>query len=407
MEVTIELLSETADYIESYLKANLASLFELRNYAATVKIVQTCDIISVNTNLQKQDRMEVALAAWFLYTGFCIDPENYQKASVENATKYYREKGLKEELIQEVGEFILATRYPRQPVTIQAQILCDAESGWLADKFISQTLKDLKNEKILVGEKEIPEKDWLAENILMLENHIYFIPFSRELFDKRKEKNKIRLQEKLTALDDDQSGSQELPAHPKKNKDKSEQVLPADIKLERGVETLFRNISRNQIHLIRLADYKANLIISINSIIISVILSLLVVRLDANKYLELPTLILVLTNVATIIIAISATRPKITMNVRDNKHLNEAENNLLYFGNFQKMPFIEFKRVIREIIIDKDYLYNSLSKDIYHQGVILTRKFRQISLAYTVFIIGLILTVLSLILSFLYHMKPM
>ena len=153
MEVTIELLSETADYIESYLKANLASLFELRNYAATVKIVQTCDIISVNTNLQKQDRMEVALAAWFLYTGFCIDPENYQKASVENATKYYREKGLKEELIQEVGEFILATRYPRQPVTIQAQILCDAESGWLADKFISQTLKDLKNEKILVGEK--------------------------------------------------------------------------------------------------------------------------------------------------------------------------------------------------------------------------------------------------------------
>ena len=261
--------------------------------------------------------------------------------------------------------------------------------------------------KSLSGKKEIPEKDWLAENILMLENHIYFIPFSRELFDKRKEKNKIRLQEKLTALDDDQSGSQELPAHPKKNKDKSEQVLPADIKLERGVETLFRNISRNQIHLIRLADYKANLIISINSIIISVILSLLVVRLDANKYLELPTLILVLTNVATIIIAISATRPKITMNVRDNKHLNEAENNLLYFGNFQKMPFIEFKRVIREIIIDKDYLYNSLSKDIYHQGVILTRKFRQISLAYTVFIIGLILTVLSLILSFLYHMKPM
>ena len=406
MELTIELLTETAKYIESYFKANLAQVYELRNYPATLKIVQTCDFISVHTDLDKQDRMKVILAAWFLYTGFSIDPENYQKESVEIATKYYTEKGLSAELIQEIGEIILATRDPQQPVTIQAQILCDAENSWLADKSFSQTLKYLRKEKALAGKKEIPDKDRLSENITMFENHIYFVPFSRETFDKKKEKNKVRLQEKLTGQESSQNESAEL-VKTKKNKNKSEQILPEDIKLERGVETLFRNISRNQIHLIRLADYKANLVIGINSIILSVILSLLVIRLDANKYLELPTLILVLTNVTTILTAISATRPKINMNVRDNIHLNDAGNNLLYFGNFQKMPFIEFRQMIKETIVDKDYLYNSLTKDIYHQGIILTRKFRRINLSYNIFIIGLLLTVLSLILSFVHHMNPM
>ncbi len=407
MDVSLELLSETANYIESYLKANLAPGYELHNYPATIKIVQTCDLISVHTDLNKQDRMKVILGAWFLYTGFSIDPENYQKASAEIATKYYIEKGLSNEIIQEIGEIILSTRHPQQPLTIQSQILCDAENSWLADKSFPHTLKYLRKEKALAGKKDIPDKDWLSENISMLENHIYFIPFSREAFDKKKEKNKARLQEKLTGQESSQNESPELLIQTKKNRKKSEQILPEDIKLERGVETLFRNIARNQIHLIRLADYKANLVISTNSIILSVILSLLVIRLDANKYLELPTLILVLTNVTTILTAISATRPKINMNERDNIHLNDAGNNLLYFGNFQKMPFIEFSRIIRETIVDKDYLYNSLSKDIYHQGIILTRKFRRINLAYSIFIIGLLLTVLSLVLSFIHHMGAM
>jgi predicted metal-dependent HD superfamily phosphohydrolase len=402
MDITNELLRETALYLEPYFKANLPLAYEYHNFTTTVKVVQTCDLISVHTDLRKKDRMKILLAAWFQYTGFCSDPENYQKASVEFATRYFTEKGFTPEFIQEIEEFILATRYPQQPVTIQAQILCDAEKSWMADKSFFRTLKLLRKEKVFAGKKEIQEKDWLAENILMLENHIYFIPFSREMFDKKKQKNKLRLQDKLTALDSYREGSQE-PLPLPKTKEKFEPTFADDIKLERGVESLFRNTSRNQIHLIRLADYKANLIISINSIIISVILSVLVIRLDANKYLELPTLMLVLTNVITILIAISATRPKININSKDKEQLKDAGNNLLYFGNFYKIPFDEFKRVIKETIVDKDNLYDSLSKDIYHQGMILVKKFRHINLSYTVFVIGLILTILGFILSFLIH----
>lgn len=179
--------------------------------------------------------------------------------------------------------------------------------------------------------------------------------------------------------------------------------MSSDLKLERGVETLFRNTSRNQIHLIRLADYKANMIISINAIIISVILSFLIIRLDANKYLELPTIILVLTNIVTILIAISATRPRINMDNSSDEELKDVGNNLLFYGNFYKIPFEKFNRDIKKTFIDKEYLYDSLTKDIYHQGMLLVKKFRKINLSYTVFIIGLILSVIAFTISFLIH----
>ncbi len=402
MDIPTELLRETALYLEPYFNDNLPPIYESRNFAAALKLVQTCDQIGVHTDLQQQDRMKTSLAAWFLYTGFCSDPVNYQKTSAELASGFFEEKGLSPDIIQVIEETILATRYPQQPVTIQSQILCDAETSWMADKSFFQKLDLLRKEKSISVKKEIEEKSWIAEHIRLFENHTYFIPFSREMFEKKKDKNMLRLKEKLTALDGSQSIIQEPQLVPK-TKEKPEAALSGDLKLERGVETLFRNTSRNQIHLIRLADYKANMIISINAIIISVILSFLIIRLDANKYLELPTIILVLTNIVTILIAISATRPRINMDNGSDEELKDVGNNLLFYGNFYKIPFEKFNRDIKKTIIDKEYLYDSLTKDIYHQGMLLVKKFRKINLSYTVFIIGLILSVIAFTISFLIH----
>lgn len=186
MDIPTELLRETALYLESYFKANLSPAYESHNFAATLKLVQTCDQISVHTDLQQQDRVKTSLAAWFLYTGFCSDPVNYQKASAELASGFLEEKGLSHELIKDIEETILATRYPQQPVTIQSQILCDAETGWMADKSFFQKLDLLKKEKLFSDKKEIEEKSWIAEHIKLFENHIYFIPFSREMFEKKR-----------------------------------------------------------------------------------------------------------------------------------------------------------------------------------------------------------------------------
>ena len=48
-----------------------------------------------------------------------------------------------------------------------------------------------------------------------------------------------------------------------------------------------------------------------------------------------------------------------------------------------------------ELLKDKDYLYDTLVKDIYYLGIVLGRKYRLLRLAYNIFMIGLIVAVLS------------
>jgi hypothetical protein len=342
------------------------------------------------------------LSSWFHYTGKCIDPVNYRKASASLASQYFSEKGLSLETIREIGENIQSTAYPLQPVTLSAQVLCDAENVWMGDTSILQQLNLLKEEQFYIDKKMISETEWLSENIKMFREHIYFIPFSREMFAKKKEKNRLRLEEKL-AESKGNNNTHLLTAGSKNNGKKPDTVMNENAKLERGVETLLRNTSRNQIHLIRLADYKASLVISINSIIISVVLSLLIVKLDANTYLELPTLLLILTNVITILTAISATRPNMRFVSKNQEHEHIAKANLLYYENYNRIPFEQFSREMQETIVGQETLYNAITRDIYHQGILLSRKNNRINLAYTIFVAGFLSSILAYIISFLVH----
>lgn len=56
-----------------------------------------------------------------------------------------------------------------------------------------------------------------------------------------------------------------------------------------------------------------------------------------------------------------------------------------------------------QMMRDQDYLYGSLVKDIYNLGVVLGRKYKLIRLAYNVFMIGIIVSVIAFTLAVLIH----
>jgi hypothetical protein len=393
MEIAQDLLWETGLYIEQYLKAKLPSSYSFHDYPLTVKVVQISGTIGVNAALKERERSKVLLSAWFLYTGYCTDPANHQLAGALLARTYYEEKGLDPDSIREIEASILSTRYPQQPTTLQAQVLCDAEKAWFADRNYFRLLKQLRKEQERVAGKDFPDEEWLKENIQVLENQVYFTLFARKTFEKKIGKNieslKSRL-DRLTKFQKGPDGNSEIPHE--------EEPAPPG-----GTESLFRITARKQMDLIKLADGKAGLVISINALIISVVLSILVTHLDSNKYLELPTLLLVLTNVSTIIIALFATRPVADTDDIVRRDPENNEKNILSFRDFYEMPLTEYKQKIRQTIMDKSKLYDSLSRDIYYQGRILDRKFRSITLSYYIFIGGLSISIAGFIVSFILH----
>jgi predicted metal-dependent HD superfamily phosphohydrolase len=402
MEVSKELPWETASFIKQYLHTHLPAACLFHNYNRTVQVVQSCSTLLSNSTLGEQERLTVLLAAWFLQAGYCKDPDNPQTEAAAIASNYFSSQGLAPETVQAIEDCILSTRYPQQPLTLEGQYLCDAENKWLADKDFGNKLESLRKEMALANKKEFTDKEWRVHTIEILENQMYFTAQGRELYEKKKQKNNDRLEEKTKASLLDELDNPKIESPDLKPK-KPATISFEDFKPERTVESLFRNTSRNQMRLIQLADYKANLVISVNALIISVILSVLVTKLDANKYLELPTLMLILTSVSTIVVAMAASRPNINLAKLSKRRFAKLEKNMLFFGHFYKKSLSEYKEIIKETISNKPELYDSLSRDIYYQGLILLIKFRYIILAYNIFTIGLIASILAFIVSFILH----
>jgi hypothetical protein len=135
--------------------------------------------------------------------------------------------------------------------------------------------------------------------------------------------------------------------------------------------------------------------ISVNSIIISVSLTVLLARLAFYPEYIIPTLILLLVCLSAIIFAILATRPSINKGRFTEEDIRHKRTNLLFFGNFHKMKLDEYQWAMNEMLKDREYLYNSMIKDIYFLGVVLARKYKYLRISYTIFMWGIIVAVIA------------
>jgi len=182
-----------------------------------------------------------------------------------------------------------------------------------------------------------------------------------------------------------------------------EPVSPDNNTTVNVIETLLRVTANNDHQLSDMADNKAQILITVNSIIISAIISLLLRNLKDNPFLVLPSYVLLSVSLFTMILAILATRPSIPMGKFTAKDVANKKVNLLFFGNFYKMKLDDYAKGMKSILNDQEYLYNSLIKDVYSQGVVLGRKYRLLRAAYNVFMFGLIVAIMMYIVSSMRH----
>src|SRR6185295_6487621 len=124
--------------------------------------------------------------------------------------------------------------------------------------------------------------------------------------------------------------------------------------------TVFKISSGANQRLSTQADNKAHIMIQVNSIIISVVISLLLRRLDEDKNLQIPCIMLISVNLITIIFSVLATRPRIPNGKFDQADIDEKKVNLLFFGNFYKMSLGDYASGMLKMMDDSDFLYGSL-----------------------------------------------
>ncbi len=157
---------------------------------------------------------------------------------------------------------------------------------------------------------------------------------------------------------------------------------------ERGVETLFRLLSKNQYTLNVMIDRKSNILISINAIIMSIVIGTVLNQLDTDPHLIFPAIIMLSTNLISIAFAVFATRP-------ERKHGKRESNNLMFYGNFSEMEESEYVDGVIDLMHQGDELYKTIAKDTFYLGKTIDKKFKLLRKSFNAFLIGIILAVFS------------
>lgn len=170
----------------------------------------------------------------------------------------------------------------------------------------------------------------------------------------------------------------------------------------RGIETMFRTSYSQHVDLSSLADNKANIMISINGIIISIVIASISPKIDANPWLLLPTSVVLITCVLSLIYAILAARPRVSSQTFTLDDIRNNRANLLFFGNFVRMPQETYIECMTELLLNVDRLYYHMMRDLYALGKVLSRKFELLRYSYTFFMYGITVGIGLFILVYLW-----
>ncbi len=395
------ILSKVKEFVGKTFRNKGSSEAYYHNFTHTAEVVKVAEEIAAATEINEKDREALSIAAWFHDIGHIKTCEGHEDVGIEMATNFLKENNYPAEGIEKVVALINATRMPRKPKNLLEEIICDADLHHLGTNKFESITELYKKEVEALQCCGIPEKEWNKNNIIFLEQHKFFTDYAKEKFQTQKNINYIRTEKKLKRIikkmEQDNSN---IPAEIKSEK-KKDKIKAKEKDAGRSIETMFRNTVRTHVDFSSMADTKANIMISVNTLVLTIIVSIMVRKLDTNPHLIIPTALLTITSLITLVYAILVTRPKVSRGMFTEDDIKEKKVNLLFFGNFHKMPLKEFSWGMKEMMKDKEFLYDNMIMDFYYLGQVLGQKYKKLRICYTFFMYGLIISVLAFAVAFI------
>lgn len=388
------ILQKAESYIFQLHKDTPFQQHTYHNYNHTLRVINGLNELILAENISPNDAEMLLLAGWFHDAGHYHNCDCHEQKSSEIAQQFLKEQNYQSDQIERVANLILATQIEHEPQDLLEACIKDADFIHFADPNYYEISLLLKKEIEFSCQRELTELDWnMSNKDFMLNKHRYYTNYAKKHWHVKKEKNLFAVLERIDKLESSNNIS--------KQEIKKKKIEKLD-RPDRGIDTLFRVTLQNHTELSAIADSKANILLSVNAIIISISLSALIPKLDSpsNAHLIYPTFILLLSSVASIIFAILSTRPKITSGTFTSQDMEKRKVNLLFFGNFHKVSLEDYTKAIHQVMNNREYLYDSLVMDLHSLGLVLNRKYKLLRITYSIFMIGILVSVLAFIIAF-------
>jgi predicted metal-dependent HD superfamily phosphohydrolase len=379
------IVQKADDYVFDLFKSTSNTNLIFHDYKHTSDVVKGVNEIGAAVGLSSDELEIVTLAAWFHDVGYLDICKGHEQISITVARQFLAKENY--DKINEVANCILATELIKEPEGILQDIICDADTLNVGTSDYSLRSKLLRAEQEQITGVVVPDIEWINSELGFLKSHRFYTRYAQLNYNEVKAKNILQRHEELKKLNkklEDQS----LKITEREEKNQRNRVP------QRGIETMFRTTLRNHINLSSIADSKANLMLSINAIIISITISTLIPQYQTHPELIFPSVFMLSVCLLSIVFATLSTLPKVSQGVFTKDDVVKKRTNLLFFGNFFKNTLEEFQWGMGEMMKDHDFLYGSMIRDLHSLGKVLHIKYHYLRMTYFIFMYGMILSVI-------------
>ncbi len=390
-KIDYRFILEAEKYVENLLQDKLADNFYYHDFKHAMAVKSYVEVIGNECKVNDDELNLLRFASLFHDTGFINSAENHVEHSIEIATQFLNFHQIDKESIDKVKTIIEDTKMPQNPTNKLSEIICDADLMYIAEENCYEHMEAMY-EEAMINHAEYSNRNLFdLETIRFFSSHTYFTEYGRRILQPKKEAAQALILERMKRRE--------------ARKSKKGILLNGEKKLvnySRGVETIFRLTARNQINLNSIADNKSNILISVNAIIISIIITMLISNFNSLSGNLYPIVILLVVCLVTIILAILSTRPNVKWGHFTKEDLKQKKVDLIFFGNFINMEYDDYLEAVLDMMETDEQLYSTMIKNQYSLGKILAKKFKLVKIAYNVFMIGISVTVVSFLVSILY-----
>lgn len=377
-----QIVDEVEDYATKLLLQQLSEDHKYHNLSHTLAVRTACRKLGEQMDINEEELEILEIAALFHDVGFIETYNGHEGISRRIARDFLTGKNYPEDKLERVLTCIDVTFPANRPSNTLEEIIRDADLINLGSDGYATHLNGLRHEwDVFLGQR-FTDRDWYKINRKFLKNQSFFTEAAREYYGPKLEDNKKWLK-RMDKSAKKRAKSKESP-----------------ITNSKSAQMMLKTSLRNHIDLSTLADNKANIMLSVNALIITFIVPMAVGQIKETPYLLLPILLLLLTCLISMIFATLATRPIKMAGKTDPMIVEQGKSNLFFFGNFYKMDFDNYKSGIYQVLENEDDLDDSIMRDLFFLGKSLGSKYAQLRVCYTIFMVGVSLTVIAFLAAY-------
>ncbi|MBI1227700.1 MAG: HD domain-containing protein [Bacteroidetes bacterium] len=371
-----QIVKNAETYVLNLLKQGLKPAHGYHDLRHTLSVRDASQELGSRYRLNEEELEMLELAGLFHDTGFTKTYVGHEEVSKQFATEFLEKEGYPKAKIEQVARLIDVTKVGVEPEVLIEKIIKDSDFNTNGSTYEEKSAA-LRKEWEVFCEQKMTDDEWLENGLNFWENHRFYTGEAQALYGESKRKTVKSLRKKVDKIKP------------------SVEMLDFAISKSKSAQMMFKTTLRNQIDLTNIADNKANIMLSINSLLITIGIPMLASNLKEHPSLVYPASVLLLTCILSIVFATLATRPVKMLGHTTMDAIEKGNSNLFFFGNFFLMEREDYIRSLMRVMEHEGTIDKSIVNDLYFLGRTLGHKYRRLRITYQIFMTGMVLTVVT------------